>query len=59
MVYPDATPASSAPGDVPPGYEIKTLSDEGRNGQELTEELFVKRIPRDDRRDDLEFVRAA
>jgi SecD/SecF fusion protein len=46
MVDPDATPAMVAPGDVPPGYEIKTL-DEGddRNGHERSEELFVKRIP--------------
>jgi SecD/SecF fusion protein len=45
MVYPDATPATSAPGDIPPGYEIKTLDEENRNGQEESEELFVKRIP--------------
>jgi SecD/SecF fusion protein len=46
MVDAEAIPATSAPGDVPPGYEVKTL-DEGddRNGQERTEELFVKRIP--------------
>ncbi len=45
MVYADATPATSAPGDIPPGYEIKTLEEEGRNGQDESEELFVKRIP--------------
>jgi SecD/SecF fusion protein len=45
MVYPDATPATYTAGDVPPGYEIKTLDDEDRTGQETTEDLFVKRIP--------------
>jgi SecD/SecF fusion protein len=45
MVYADATPATSAPGDIPPGYEIKTLDEENRNGQDESEELFVKRIP--------------
>jgi SecD/SecF fusion protein len=45
MVYPDATPATSAPGDVPPGYEVKTLDEEDRTGQATTEDLFVKRIP--------------
>jgi SecD/SecF fusion protein len=45
MVYPDATPATSAPGDVPPGYEVKTLDEEDRTGQSTTEDLFVKRIP--------------
>jgi SecD/SecF fusion protein len=44
-VYPDATPASSAPGDVPPGFEVKTLSEENRNGVEQSEDLFVRRIP--------------
>jgi SecD/SecF fusion protein len=45
MVYPDATPETSAPGDVPPGYEVKTLDREGAIGQSAPEELFVKRIP--------------
>ncbi len=45
MVYPDATPATSAPGDIPPGYEIKTLDREGSVGQAEPEELFIKRIP--------------
>ncbi|HXN36266.1 MAG TPA: protein translocase subunit SecDF, partial [Opitutaceae bacterium] len=44
MVYADGTPATSAPGDIPPGYEIKSLDYEGRNGQDTSEELFVKRI---------------
>jgi len=45
MVYPDATPATSPAGDVPPGYEVKTLDREDANGQGEPEELFVKRIP--------------
>jgi len=45
MVYPYATPETSAPGDIPPGYEIKSLEEEGRNGHDVSEELFVKRIP--------------
>jgi SecD/SecF fusion protein len=45
MVYPGATPATSAPGDIPPGYEIMNLDHEDRNGQQTSEELFVKRIP--------------
>ena len=45
MIYPAATPQSAAPGDIPPGYEIMTLSHEGRNGEQTAEELFVKRIP--------------
>jgi SecD/SecF fusion protein len=45
MVYPDATPATSAPGDIPPGYEIKTLDEENAVGRGEPEELFVKRIP--------------
>jgi SecD/SecF fusion protein len=40
-----ATPASLGPGQIPPGYEPMTLDYEGRNGQDATEELFVKRIP--------------
>jgi SecD/SecF fusion protein len=45
MVYPGATPATSAPGEIPPGYEIMTLESEGRNGEQTAEDLFVKRIP--------------
>ena len=45
MVYAYATPATVPPGEIPPGYEIKSLDYEGRNGQNGTEELFVKRIP--------------
>ena len=37
---------SPGPGvDTPAGYEILTLEDEGRNGEIITEELFVRRIP--------------
>jgi SecD/SecF fusion protein len=45
IVDPSATPATVAPGEIPPGYERMTLDYEGRNGQDSTEELFVKRIP--------------
>jgi SecD/SecF fusion protein len=45
MIYPSATPETAAPGDIPPGYEVMTLSHEDRNGQQTAEELFVKRIP--------------
>src|ERR1022692_2965596 len=45
LVYPGSTPATAAPGDMPPGYEIKTLDREGSVGQAAPEELFIKRIP--------------
>jgi SecD/SecF fusion protein len=45
MVYPDRTPETSQPGDIPPGYEIKTLDRDGSASQGPPEELFVKRIP--------------
>jgi SecD/SecF fusion protein len=46
LVYPDAAPEMVSPGEIPPGYEIKTLDDgDDSSGQERTEELFVKRIP--------------
>ncbi len=45
MVDPDATPATVAPGEVPPGYEVKTLDRDGSASQGPPEELFVKRIP--------------
>ncbi len=45
MVYADSTPATAAPGDIPPGYEIKTLDRDGSITQGEPEELFVKRIP--------------
>lgn len=43
LVYPFSTPATSAVGDIPLGYEIKTYEQEGRNGQTVVSELFVKR----------------
>jgi SecD/SecF fusion protein len=45
MVDADASPATSAPGDIPPGYEIMTLDRDGSVSQGEPEELFVKRIP--------------
>ena len=44
MVYPFATP-QTAPGDIPPGYEVKTYDREPPNGTEASEEFYVKRIP--------------
>jgi SecD/SecF fusion protein len=41
MVHPTAAP----PMEVPAGYELMTLENEGRNGETSLEELFVKRIP--------------
>jgi SecD/SecF fusion protein len=43
LVHPSLSPAMTA--EVPPGYETLTLDQEGRNGQETTTELFVKRLP--------------
>ncbi len=45
MIYAEATPAMLPRGEIPPGYEIKSLDYEGRNGVNATEDLFVKRIP--------------
>ncbi|HEY1765383.1 MAG TPA: protein translocase subunit SecD [Opitutaceae bacterium] len=45
MVDPDATPATVPAGEIPPGYEIKTLDRDGSASQGQPEELFVKRIP--------------
>jgi SecD/SecF fusion protein len=41
MVHPYATP----PMEAPPGYEAMTLDQEGRNGEVVSEELYIKRIP--------------
>ncbi|MBI3887142.1 MAG: protein translocase subunit SecD [Opitutae bacterium] len=41
LVHPFAAP----PQDVPPGYEAMQLEQDNRNGEAVTEELFVKRIP--------------
>ncbi len=45
LVHPTLTPAMMQNGEIPPGYEAMTLDDEGRNGETVTEELFIKRIP--------------
>jgi len=45
LVYPDATPQSMSPNDAPPGYELMTMDQEGRNGEVRTYEYYVKRIP--------------
>ena len=44
VVHPTLTPNTAAPGQVPPGYETMTLEDQ-RGDQDVTEELFIKRIP--------------
>ena len=43
-VHPSISPATSPAGEIPPGYELMTLDDE-RDGKDISEELFVKRIP--------------
>ncbi len=43
VVHPSISPGAGV--DTPPGYEVLTLEDEGRNGETFTEELFVRRIP--------------
>jgi len=45
IVDAEHNPETSAPGDVPPGYQLMSLDREGSNGESSTEELFVKRIP--------------
>jgi len=45
IVDPDLTPAMAAPGQIPPGYEIMTIDYEGKNGEDSSQDLFVKRIP--------------
>ncbi len=42
-VHPTLTPGPGI--EIPPGYEIKTLDWEGRQGESGTEEVFVKRVP--------------
>ena len=44
VVHPSLTPNSASPGQVPPGYEAMTLDDQ-RGDQDVTEELYIKRIP--------------
>ncbi len=45
VVHPFLSPQSSAPGDIPPGYEILSLEHERATGESMFEEVFVKRIP--------------
>ncbi len=45
LVHPTLSPTTSAPGQIPPGYEIMTLDDEARTGEVVSYEYFVKRIP--------------
>lgn len=45
LVHPNLTPGSVPPGEIPPGYEIMALDHEGRGGESMAEEIFVKRIP--------------
>lgn len=45
LVHPTLSPQMVPPGEVPPGYEIMTLEDEARNGQVVSYDYFVKRIP--------------
>ena len=45
MVYPLATPDTVRPGEIPPGYEIKSYDHEHPDGSETSEEYFIKRIP--------------
>ncbi len=43
LVHAFADPATTPPGEAPIGYEVKTYEQEGRNGQTVISELFVKR----------------
>jgi SecD/SecF fusion protein len=45
VVHPTLTPAMVPAGETPPGYQLMTVDEPGPNGEENTEELFVKRIP--------------
>jgi len=45
MVYPFERPEQAAPGQIPPGYEIKSYDHDLQDGTEISEEYFVKRIP--------------
>ncbi len=44
-VHPTLTPSAAAPDDIPPGYELMSVEDTNRNGNTVTEDLFIKRIP--------------
>ncbi|MEZ5414950.1 MAG: protein translocase subunit SecD [Opitutaceae bacterium] len=43
LVHPTITPQMTD--NVPPGYEVMTLEQEGARGETVIEELYVKRIP--------------
>jgi SecD/SecF fusion protein len=43
LVHPFADPATTPPGETPIGYEVKTLENEGRNGQVVVTDIFVRR----------------
>ncbi len=45
IVHPTLTPSMVQAGDVPPGYEVLTLEQDGPHGEAFSEDLFVKRIP--------------
>jgi SecD/SecF fusion protein len=45
LVCPFASPQTSRPGDIPPGYELKTYDRDLPNGSEVSTDYFIKRIP--------------
>jgi SecD/SecF fusion protein len=45
LVHPTLTPRDVAPGEVPPGYQEMSYSEQQSDGTEFEESLFVKRIP--------------
>jgi SecD/SecF fusion protein len=45
QVYAYATPETASPGEIPPGYEIKSYDHERPDGSQTAEEYFIKRIP--------------
>jgi SecD/SecF fusion protein len=45
LVHRFASPANTPPGQEPPGYERMVLEQEGRGGETIVDELFVKRVP--------------
>ncbi|HVW20469.1 MAG TPA: protein translocase subunit SecD [Opitutaceae bacterium] len=44
LVHPTLTPEMNG-GEVPPGYELMTLTESRQDGEDATEELYIKRIP--------------
>jgi SecD/SecF fusion protein len=45
LVCPFASPQTSKPGDIPPGYELKTYDRDMPNGTSISTDYFIKRIP--------------